>query len=197
MKVPIVAFDLSPSHTGWSTYAGKAVRFGTWGTKKPAKKASKEPKQQDVIVQLCNVRERVHHAIDAVIAYAHTPPLVILEDFAFGRVFRAHDLGGLGYLVRDKLLSLNVRYVLVTPGQLKQFVTGSGSANKELMLRDVYIKWKHEVADNNAADAVGLCYIGQALTGQWKPTTEQQRGILAKIRLRHPWLETYGKKECA
>ena len=68
----------------------------------------------------------------------------------------ALQMGALHYYLRIFLFKKNVNYKIVAPTTLKKFVTGKGSAKKELMLLNVYKKWGMEFSDNNSADAYGL-----------------------------------------
>jgi len=66
------------------------------------------------------------------------------------------QMGALHYYIRLFLLKKGVSYKIITPGALKKFVTGTGTAKKELMLLNLYKKWGVEFNDNNLADAYGL-----------------------------------------
>jgi hypothetical protein len=49
-------------------------------------------------------------------------------------------MGALHYYLRIFLLKKNVEYKIIAPGALKKFVTGTGTAKKELVLLNVYKK---------------------------------------------------------
>jgi len=66
------------------------------------------------------------------------------------------QMGALHYYLRIFFRKNNVNFKVVTPNGLKKFVTGKGTAKKELMLLNVYKKWNVEFDDNNLADAYGL-----------------------------------------
>lgn len=66
------------------------------------------------------------------------------------------QMGALHYYLRIFLFKKNVNYKVVTPNELKKFVTGKGQAKKNLMLLNVYKKWNVEFQDDNVADAYGL-----------------------------------------
>jgi crossover junction endodeoxyribonuclease RuvC len=119
--------------------------------------------------------------------------LVVLEDFAFGAKGGAiFQLGGMGFMVRHQLWRMGLPYIPISPGTLKKFVTGSGTAQKNVMLREVWRRWKHEASDDNSADAIGLCYIGLALVGSWLPTIDPQREVVRAFTKKYaailePW----------
>jgi len=66
------------------------------------------------------------------------------------------QMGALHYYLRIFLLKKDADFKIVTPGMLKKFVTGKGTAKKELMLKNVFKKWGADFDDNNLADAYSL-----------------------------------------
>ena len=66
------------------------------------------------------------------------------------------QMGALHYYLRLFLFRNETKYKIVTPGSLKKFITGTGTAKKELMLLNVYKKWGVEFTDNNLCDAYSL-----------------------------------------
>lgn len=66
------------------------------------------------------------------------------------------QMGALHYMIRIMLKKQNVKYSIIAPGTLKKFVTGKGTAKKNLMLLQVYKKWGIEFSDDNLADAYSL-----------------------------------------
>jgi len=78
------------------------------------------------------------------------------------------QMGALHFYLRVFLFRKNVNYTIVAPGSLKKFVTGNGTAKKELMLLNVYKKWGAEFKDNNLADAYGLARMALEEYGKEK-----------------------------
>jgi crossover junction endodeoxyribonuclease RuvC len=66
------------------------------------------------------------------------------------------QMGALHYYLRIFFRKNNVNFKVITPNGLKKFVTGKGTAKKELMLLKVYKKWGVEFDDNNLCDAYGM-----------------------------------------
>jgi len=66
------------------------------------------------------------------------------------------QMGALHYYLRIFLLKKGVEFKIITPGTLKKFVTGKGTAKKELMLKNVFKRWGADFDDNNLADAYSL-----------------------------------------
>jgi len=66
------------------------------------------------------------------------------------------QMGALHYVIRILFFESKTDYKIITPTELKKFVTGKGNAKKDLMLLKVYKKWGVEFSDNNMSDAYGL-----------------------------------------
>lgn len=114
--------------------------------------------------------------------WTNDDPLVVMEAPAFGARFQAHQMGGLQYYFRIQMRICSVPFVVVPPMTLKKFVTGSGKADKNVILREVYKRWGITAENDNEADAVGLVYIGAALKGLWSPETAYQREVVEKLK---------------
>ena len=69
----------------------------------------------------------------------------------------------MGSLVRTLLWETDFPFIVISPKQLKKFVTSNGNAPKDLILRDVYKRWGVEAKDNNQADACGLAYMAEGI----------------------------------
>lgn len=163
----IAAFDLSFTGTGWAIKDDHGLRTGI---------IESDPAQSPL--------QRMIHIADQVIAILHSaapPKLVVLEGFAHGRAFQAHQMGGLGYIVREALQDHNFIWIDVAPKALKKFVSGNGNANKDVMIKNVYKRFSYDTDDSNVADAVGLVYVGMAVEGLWEPTTAEQRAVVDEL----------------
>lgn len=105
-----------------------------------------------------------------------------LEGYAYdvgaGRVF---ELGEVGGVVKLALHDAEIPFVVVAPTQLKQFVTGSGSATKELMRQVVLKKWGIDVTQDDECDAFGLAHVARAFHLD-KGTTRAELEVLKKLR---------------
>ncbi len=166
----VAAFDLSLTGTGWALYPGPSgsMEFGTI-----------RPRMKDGMSRLDEIVSRV-------MAIADHAETLLFEDLSFGSNDpSAQERAGLAYLIRHRLWKEGQSFFLVAPSRLKKFVTGKGNAKKELMMLEVFKRFGHSPADNNAADAIGLAYIGMALSGAWTPTMQQQAEVLADIRKKY------------
>ena len=166
-KLNLAAFDLSLTGTGVAISNGSV---STVSTLKPPKTA------KDGMPRLHWILDQLKQTVIIV-----TPKLVVMEDLAFAAHDREHQRAGLAYLVRYFLWSAKIPYILVAPTSLKKFVTGSGKAEKSMMLMDVYKRWGIEAKNDNEADAYALLRIGIVLTGQAKIETRAQKETLATI----------------
>ena len=93
------------------------------------------------------------------------PHLIIIEGPSFASqgnsgAYRA----GLSYFVRCKLTDLSVPYHVVAPTSLKKFVV-KGNAQKNVMLLEVFDRWKVKFHDDNLADAYALARYGHEVIG--------------------------------
>lgn len=81
------------------------------------------------------------------------------------------QMGALNFFIRYFLRESGIDYKVLTPGELKKFVTGKGNAKKDLIMLKVYKKWGVEFACNDLADAYGLArYIMEEDTNGSKIT---------------------------
>lgn len=178
----VIGIDLSFTATGYAILDINSMRV-SHGTFVPerVKQAKGFPKKEPTVFDDLDRVEWIRRQI-AEETMKVKEPLVVLEDFAFARANMAHQLGGLAYVVRLSLYKRNLPFILVAPGRLKKFVSGKGSAEKDMMIMRVFKNWGHEAQDNNAADAIGLAYVGAAAIDAYRPTTDAQREVTADIR---------------
>jgi crossover junction endodeoxyribonuclease RuvC len=108
--------------------------------------------------------------------------LVVVEGLSFGsNMPSAQERAGLWFMVARALWKAGIRRQSVAPTQLKKFVTGKGSAEKSLVLREVFRRWNIVAEEDNQADAAVLVRIGLVLTGVTAAETEPQREVITAI----------------
>jgi crossover junction endodeoxyribonuclease RuvC len=118
--------------------------------------------------------ERLIEIRDQIRGYVRGANLVCIEDFAFSRPNQAHNLGGLGWIIRVMLHEENIPFVVVGTGQVKKFATGKGNAKKPEVMIGIFKRWGVEFADDNEADAFVLMKIAEVLVaGEWSEEFEQ------------------------
>jgi len=69
------------------------------------------------------------------------------------------QMGALHFYLRIFFRKKNVDYKIITPGTIKKFITGKGTAKKDLMLLKVYKKFGVEFEDDNLCDAYSLARL--------------------------------------
>jgi crossover junction endodeoxyribonuclease RuvC len=171
----IYALDLSLRATGWAISEGDGpVQFGTF----PKSKWDHDQRRGEIAAHVFSK-----------IPESCVDPLILIENFAFGAVNKAHDIGMLHGVIRYGLYRRGFFYLLVAPGQVKKFATGKGNSDKNLVIRAVFQRFGIEADDDNAADAVTLLHIGKAISGLWEPTMDAQREVVAQLKKENPWLK--------
>lgn len=91
--------------------------------------------------------------------------LVCIEGYAYGMTDGSMlaSLGELGGALRMYMEKAGVRYLNVSPGTLKKFVTGKGNSKKQLMLMFTLQRWGIPFTDDNLCDAYGLSRIAHTV----------------------------------
>lgn len=171
----VLGLDLSLTSTGYHLIDSKGVVSGALPTAKLSGVA------------------RLNYIVDELLKLL--PPtgttFVVMEDFAHARGFRAHDMGGLGWIIRRELTNRGVVWTKVGTGQLKKFVTGHGRCGKKtkddginakaVMVLHVFKRWNIEAKTDDEADACGLAHIGMCLCGYEQPSMQSQREVLFEL----------------
>lgn len=172
----ITGLDLSLRATGWCRLGGglDPQDPATFGTISP-------PKGMTGLPRLVWLSDKIGGVADQLLRSRHC--FAVIEGFSFGSRGKAvYEIAGLGYLVRYELYRRGMPFVVVPPAMLKKFVCGKGTAQKSLMIREVYRRWSIEVKDDNEADAVGLAHLGAALLGHLTGMTAFQSEVLTRLR---------------
>lgn len=112
--------------------------------------------------------ERMYESAGAINSRVPFNSLVLLEGPAYGAKGSSfHDLAGHWWNVFTRLAMGWSDVLVVTPGQLKKFATGSGSANKETVMLAAVRRWPDlKITGNDTADAAVLMQMGRALIGE-------------------------------
>lgn len=181
MKAPrfngVVGLDLSLSETG--------LAYTPLGNDDPGSYIfATKPTEQDYdgVIRLRSIVSwvRSHSCTDA------DYPLFVMEDFSFASKGRAvFQTGGLQYLVRSMLVKEKQRYVLVAPQALKKFVTGKGNGDKSVVIKRLYTNFGIDEDNDNAADAIGLALIGQALLGYRPVKRKHEQEVVQLLKTKY------------
>lgn len=98
--------------------------------------------------------------------------IVSIEGFSYGSAQYAHQMGYLGYKIREYFARYwkGVPVIEPSPTQVKKFATGKGKGDKDIIIKEVYKRWGYDTNNNNLADAYVLARIGEAyLQNNYKP----------------------------
>jgi len=93
----------------------------------------------------------------------YCPDMVVIEGYGFANKHTLVTLVEVGTVLRYFLWQCDVPYVEIPPTSLKKFVTGKGNCKKELIIKEIYKRWRHDISSNDEADAIGLAYFGMAI----------------------------------
>jgi Holliday junction resolvasome RuvABC endonuclease subunit len=89
-----------------------------------------------------------------------TPDLVVVEGYGFASA-KIAPLVEVGALIRAFILmGTTAPYVEAPPSTLKKFITGSGKAEKGMVMLEVFKRFGFSPATNNIADAYSLAVLG-------------------------------------
>ena len=85
--------------------------------------------------------------------------ILCLENYAFSAMGKVFTVGEHGGILRLVILQNKLPLLYIEPSKLKNIVTGSGNAKKEIVMLNVFKKWGFEAAINDEADSYGLGMI--------------------------------------
>lgn len=165
----ILSLDLSLNHTGWCSCECAAPAAMNFGVQNLEKSLLDDVGKMDFIVEW--LKPMLQPGL-----------LVVIEGFAFAaRGNAVVQLAGLQYLVRHLLFKQQIQFRLVTPNQAKKFLTGRQNADKNVVLKEVFKRYRIDVDDDNIADAINLNKIGQALIGLIALENQAQREVMEEL----------------
>lgn len=168
-----VGLDMSLSATGFCMKEGENIRLETIKTT-PQKYPIDLVRLQFIVAECMN---RIPKNVD----------LVCIEDYFTPsrpqQIGAAIKLVGLGTLMRVSLNDAEFSFFVVSPSQLKKYVTGKGIGQKSLILREVYKKWGIDAGDDNQADAAVLANIAYGILQFVKNDPENSTLDLPKYQL--------------
>ena len=100
--------------------------------------------------------------LEFLLTYRENLRFVLIEGISYGSKGEgAAQLAALNYAIRIWLLLSGFKYDNSSPSALKKFVTGKGNCKKNLMLKEVYKKWKVDYEDDNLCDSYSLARMAE------------------------------------
>jgi crossover junction endodeoxyribonuclease RuvC len=128
---------------------------------------------------------RLDWILSAILDRAADVDLVVVEGPAYSRQASQqghHERAGLWWVTIRALWRRGVPYAVVTPGGLKRYATGKGTASKDEVLVAVTRRFDWFAGDNNAADALVLAAMGADHLGTPLATMpDKHRGALDAV----------------
>lgn len=107
--------------------------------------------------------ERLIYIREEIKAICKDADMVVIENYAFSKGDKAHQIGELGGVLRVMLTEAGIKWIEVAPSAVKKFATGKGMAKKEAMAVAAYKRWGKEFTTNDECDAFILGMVGRAL----------------------------------
>lgn len=133
-----------------------------------------KPKNKKGPQRLIEICHKISEVIDA-----YQPELICLEGYSFGSRGRAlFQIGELGGLIRVMLHKTGIKWLEITPSQVKKFATGMGNCGKDIILQQVYRRWGMEFKTSDEADAFVLAKIGTILLGHKEELIKAQEEVI-------------------
>lgn len=140
----LAALDASLTSTGWARCPldGSSLEVGTI-----------KPRGRGVA--------RLQDALNQVVRVVDGAVLVLLEGYAHGKGYQAHQLGELGGVLRLGLYQRGTPFVEVPPACVKKLASGNGNAKKERVLAEAIRRLGYRGASNDEADARWLLELAR------------------------------------
>ncbi|GIU69210.1 MAG: hypothetical protein KatS3mg002_0446 [Candidatus Woesearchaeota archaeon] len=69
---------------------------------------------------------------------------------------RGLQLAGLHYVLRNYLFTHSIPFEITPPTSLKKYITGKGTSNKNIIIKEIYKRWSVDFDSDDLADAYGL-----------------------------------------
>ena len=163
----VLGIDLSLTGTGLSVVEGDRLLFSE----------CYKPKNKSGPTRLIEIRHKVSETIDK-----YQPELICIEGYSFGSRGRAlFQIGELGGLIRVLLHKTGIKWLEITPSQVKKFAAGVGNCGKDIIMQQVYKRWGMEFKTSDEADAFVLAKIGTILLGYKEKLIKAQEEVIGVL----------------
>ena len=174
--INVVGLDPSLTHTAGHHALGhaSALELRAFAIK------SRPDQHAHPVARLRHLRDSLARELDAC-AKEYAPGVVMVEGYAYGAKCSREALGELGGVFRMLAFEHGWTIVNVPPAVLKLYVSGKGTAPKELVMLDVFKRWGYSAADNNAADAYALMRLGVDYVSDRAQLPKRVLDVLAKL----------------
>lgn len=114
------------------------------------------------------------------------PDKIVVEGFSLNTKNASSiiPLVELGTLIRFSMKLDGLKWYDPRATELKKFVCGKGTANKEQVMLQVFKRWGFEAPTNNLADGYGLACMGLAQAGRLPGITLDMQKITGAMAIR-------------
>ncbi|MCO5157907.1 MAG: crossover junction endodeoxyribonuclease RuvC [Aquamicrobium sp.] len=177
--VPLTSMGIDPSPA-----ATGIVLLEETGLKIPATLFVAELKPEPGLDGLDRAINVTHQIME--IVHGHKPDRLVVEGFSLNTKNASSiiPLVELGTLIRFSMKMGGLKWYDPRATEVKKFVCGKGTANKEQMMLQVFKRWVFEAATNNVADAYGLACMGLAQAGRLPGITLDMQKIVGAMSVR-------------
>ncbi|MNC37258.1 Crossover junction endodeoxyribonuclease RuvC [compost metagenome] len=127
-----------------------------------------------------NKTVKIDSIVSDILANLEFDDVIAIEGFSFGSKGKGVDFQyGLGHAIRLELYRQGIKWLEVTPSQVKKFATGNGNMSKDNMVLPIYKHWRFEHESDNVRDAFVLAQIARSVRMGTFITKYQQEVIKA------------------
>lgn len=116
----------------------------------------------------------------------HKPDTIVIEGYSLNmrNASSVVPLVELGGLLRFCLQLDGLSWYDPRASELKQFATGKGTSQKDVVMMNVFKRWGYEAPTNNLADAYVLAAMGLAVNNRIKGLNQQMLKIAGNMSKR-------------
>jgi len=125
-----------------------------------------EPKKLKDHLRLAFVRKELNGLLEP-----YELEVAVMEGYSYGSVNKKFLLGEIGSVTKLAIYDAGAALYIAAPTQLKKFVTGRGSADKDGVIKSIRGLWGEEITDDNLADSYGLAQIAREIA--WPSSTRR------------------------
>jgi crossover junction endodeoxyribonuclease RuvC len=116
----------------------------------------------------------------------HSIDSVLIEGYSFGAIW---NLGTItknaeltGFLIWQLIRHKVPRFYIVSPSQLKKFISGKGNTKKNMIPKIAYKKYSIDFDSDDEIDAFGLAKMGYMIENEMPNVTGYEAEVLKKIK---------------
>lgn len=119
------------------------------------------------------------------VIHADKPDIIVMEGYSLNMRNAASviPLVELGGLLRFMMNLDGYSWLDPRAPELKKFITGKGTGEKDMIMMAVLQRWGHASNNNNTADAYGLAAMGLAYRGKLKGLTKEMLSVVGKLTM--------------